>query len=54
MTGAGFGGCAIAIVEKSKIDDFIENVQSEYTKIVGYNGAFFSCKSGDGVKEIIL
>lgn len=54
MTGAGFGGCAIAIVEKSKIDDFIENVQSEYTKIVGYNGAFFSCKSGDGVKEIVL
>ena len=35
------------------IKTFIENVQSEYTKVIGYEAAFFSCKSGDGVKEII-
>lgn len=52
MTGAGFGGCAIALVHKDNVDNFIENVQKEYTKVVGYEGAFFGCSSGDGVREI--
>ncbi len=52
MTGAGFGGCAIALVHKDCVDSFMKNVQDEYTKVVGYNGAFFACSSGDGVKEI--
>ena len=33
-------------------DALIENVQKEYTKIIGYEGGFFACSSGDGVKEI--
>lgn len=53
MTGAGFGGCAIALVHKDKIDSFIENVQKEYTSKVGYKAGFFACESGDGVKRII-
>ncbi len=52
MTGAGFGGCAIALVQKDKIDSFIENVQSLYTEKIGYPAGFFACESGDGVKEI--
>ena len=52
MTGAGFGGCAIALVQKEKIDSFIENVQTLYTKKIGYSAGFFACESGDGVKEI--
>ena len=52
MTGAGFGGCAIALVHKDSTEEFIKNVQSEYTKVVGYEGGFFACSSGDGVKEI--
>ena len=52
MTGAGFGGCAIALVHKDCVDSFIENVQKEYTKIVGYNAGFFSCESGDGVARV--
>lgn len=52
MTGAGFGGCAIALVHKDATENFIENVQKEYTRIIGYNGGFFACSSGDGVKEI--
>ena len=53
MTGAGFGGCAIALVHKDCTDTFIEKVQEEYAKVVGYNGGFFACSSGDGVKELI-
>lgn len=52
MTGAGFGGCAIALVHKDFIDDFIEKVGNAYKKVVGYDGGFFACSSGDGVREI--
>ncbi|MBR1537339.1 MAG: galactokinase [Treponema sp.] len=51
MTGAGFGGCAIALVHKDKIDSFIENVQKIYREKVGYAAGFFVCESGDGVKR---
>ena len=52
MTGAGFGGCAIALVHKDSTEDFIAKVQESYTKVVGYNGGFFACASGDGVREL--
>ena len=52
MTGAGFGGCAIALVHKDKLDSFIENVQSTYEKNIGYKAGFFVCESGDGVTKI--
>lgn len=52
MTGAGFGGCAIALVHKDKIEQFVENVQKNYVEKIGYEAGFFACESGDGVKEI--
>ena len=52
MTGAGFGGCAIAIVHKDKIDSFIQNVQSIYTKKIGHEAGFFACSTSDGVMEL--
>ncbi|MCI5524369.1 MAG: galactokinase [Spirochaetales bacterium] len=51
MTGAGFGGCAIALVHKDKVEAFVENVQKVYTDTVGYAAGFFSCESGDGVSH---
>ena len=52
MTGAGFGGCGIALVHKDKVDSFVENVQKAYTAKIGYEAGFFSCESGDGVAEL--
>ncbi len=52
MTGAGFGGCAIALVHKDKIESFIENVQTAYEKAIGYKAGFFVCETGDGVARI--
>ena len=52
MTGAGFGGCAIALVHKDKIDSFIENVQTAYEAAIGYKAGFFVCETGDGVKAV--
>ena len=52
MTGAGFGGCAIAIVHKEKIDSFIQNVQNIYTKKIGHEAGFFACSPSDGTAEL--
>lgn len=52
MTGAGFGGCAIALVETSAIPAFIDVVQSKYTAAIGHDALFFACKPGDGVHEV--
>lgn len=49
MTGAGFGGCAIALVKSDCVSRFVENVQSVYTEKIGCNAGFFACESGDGV-----
>ncbi len=35
MTGAGFGGCAIALVKEETIPAFKNNVYDEYLKVVG-------------------
>lgn len=52
MTGAGFGGCAIAIVENEKVDDFKANVNEVYSKIIGYEPSFYIAAIGDGAREI--
>ncbi len=51
MTGAGFGGCAIALVHKDCLDSFVKGVQKKYESTIGYKAGFFACQSGDGVKE---
>ena len=52
MTGAGFGGCAIAIVENKHIKEFIERVGKGYEKAVGIKPSFYISEIGDGVKRI--
>ncbi|WP_234124931.1 galactokinase [Clostridium hydrogenum] len=54
MTGAGFGGCAIAIVKKDATDKFIKNVGEVYLKEIGYNADFYIANIGDGAKEILF
>ncbi|WP_047982701.1 galactokinase [Ornithinibacillus contaminans] len=53
MTGAGFGGCAIAIVEKDRIEDFKRNVNDLYSQKVGYSATFYTATIGNGAREII-
>lgn len=50
MTGAGFGGCAIAIVEKDKIDNFKKNVNQTYRQAIGYEATFYTAAISDGAK----
>lgn len=48
MTGAGFGGCAVSIVKKDKVEDFIENVGKAYKEKIGYEADFYAVEIGDG------
>lgn len=48
MTGAGFGGCAVSIVKKDKVEDFIKNVGKAYKEKIGYEADFYAVEIGDG------
>lgn len=52
MTGAGFGGCAIALVANNEVDSFTENVGRIYTRKTGYTPEFYKAQIGDGAREI--
>lgn len=48
MTGAGFGGCTVSIVQDDAIDTFIEQVGRAYEAKIGYAADFYVVEIGDG------
>ena len=52
MTGAGFGGCAVAIVNKAAVDEVMEKVGKAYEAAVGYPCAFYVASIGGGPREL--
>ena len=52
MTGAGFGGCGIAIVNKADVEAFKENVGKVYEEKIGYAPAFYIAEIADGTKKL--
>nr|WP_196771758.1 galactokinase [Clostridium pasteurianum] len=52
MTGAGFGGCAIALVKKDKIEEFTEKVKKTYAGRIGYEPSFYFSGIGEGTHQI--
>ena len=52
MTGAGFGGCTVALVKKDSVDSFIENVGNGYKEKIGYEASFYIANVGNGTREI--
>jgi galactokinase len=52
MTGAGFGGCAIALVKKGKFKDFSSKLTEYYNGKIGYKCEVFASDIGDGVREL--
>ncbi|CAJ1230395.1 galactokinase [Lactiplantibacillus xiangfangensis] len=52
MTGAGFGGCAIAIVAKDAVDAFKQNVGRVYEETIGYAADFYIAEIADGPREL--
>ena len=52
MTGAGFGGCTVALVKKDSVDDFIKTIGQGYKDKIGYEASFYIAEVGNGTREI--
>jgi galactokinase len=48
MTGAGFGGCAIALVESTTVDTFIPQVHEEYKSAIQGDANVFAVEPSEG------
>jgi galactokinase len=48
MTGAGFGGCVVALVEGDKVDAFAQTVASSYARQAVITPTLYVCHAADG------
>ena len=49
MTGGGFGGCAVALVDERAVDEFAQDVRTAYEKKTGLKPEIYVCKASAGV-----
>ena len=52
MTGAGFGGCAIALVHFDKLTTVRKAIAEGYKEKVGYDAEFYVAQIGAGTKKL--
>lgn len=52
MTGAGMGGCAIALVRKDKVDEVQATIAKHYEETIGYPASFYIAEVGAGAHAI--
>ena len=51
MTGSGFGGCTVTLLDSGVLDNYRERLQ-EYEHIFGFEPEIFICEPSDGVKIV--
>jgi galactokinase len=52
MTGGGFGGCAIALVDEPQADAVSGDIQERYRGITGRRPEVYPCVPSDGVRRL--
>ena len=53
MTGGGFGGSIVALVDRERADELAQRVLAEYRHRAGDKGATYVCSASDGARELI-
>ena len=52
MTGGGFGGCTINLVEKAKVEDFKSDISRSYEKKTGIRPEIYVTSAADGAGAV--
>ncbi|MGH9550487.1 MAG: galactokinase, partial [Terriglobales bacterium] len=52
MTGAGFGGCTVALMRSDSIEQFIAEVLPQYEHESGRTAEVYVCSAVDGAETI--
>lgn len=54
LTGAGWGGCIVALVDEDAVPEFVAHVGDRFRAQVGRDTHIFVCRSGHGAGEAFL
>jgi galactokinase len=49
LTGAGFGGCTVSLVQESQVEQFKRDVAAAYRDATGRETTIYVCRASDGV-----
>jgi galactokinase len=52
ITGGGFGGCTVSLVQEDNVQQFIEKLAAIYHDKIGLSAEFYVADIGDGVRKI--
>jgi galactokinase len=53
LTGAGFGGCVVAIVDAARSDEISQQATARYAELTGLETRAFSCRAVDGAGSLV-
>jgi galactokinase len=53
LTGGGFGGCVVSVVEAEASDAFVAAVKAEYMAQTGIHPEVYVCATADGAGELV-
>ncbi len=54
MTGAGFGGCAVALIDAEAADNFAKQTAAAYKQKTGQTPSVYVCQATDGAEVITV
>ena len=51
MTGGGFGGCTINLVDVDAVDEFTQTIKNGYAEATGKHAEVYVCSTADGAER---
>ena len=54
LTGAGFGGCTVNLVEAAKVDEFMQGLMEGYQRRTGRQSQAYACRPSEGASVVTM